>query len=147
MYVTLAMSGQMQSLKNIDQSRPWVMRTYYSSQVCITTWIQSIWNWYSPESSAYCMHNVSSRCIDCVFFAIDDASREGRKSVPDLGVALERQSYENGSVSIALARPGLVLSDLVPIKSTFPCRGCESPFRHPSFSSSSYECCATGWSE
>ncbi|KAL3409220.1 CDP-diacylglycerol--inositol 3-phosphatidyltransferase [Aspergillus fumigatus] len=32
MYVTLAMSGQMQSLKNIDQSRPWVMRTYYSSQ-------------------------------------------------------------------------------------------------------------------
>ena len=36
MYATLAMGGQTQSHKDIDESRPWVMRIYYSNQVCIT---------------------------------------------------------------------------------------------------------------
>lgn len=33
MYATLAMGGQRQSHKDIDQSRPWVMRAYYSNHV------------------------------------------------------------------------------------------------------------------
>ncbi|EAW20216.1 CDP-alcohol phosphatidyltransferase family protein [Aspergillus fischeri NRRL 181] len=37
MYATLAMGGQTQSHKNIDESRPWVMRTYYSNQKVLFT--------------------------------------------------------------------------------------------------------------
>jgi CDP-diacylglycerol--inositol 3-phosphatidyltransferase len=32
-YATLAMGGQRQSHKDIDESRPWVMRAYYSNHV------------------------------------------------------------------------------------------------------------------
>ncbi|RAL13874.1 CDP-alcohol phosphatidyltransferase family protein [Aspergillus homomorphus CBS 101889] len=37
MYATLAMGGQRQSHKDIDQSRPWVMRAYYSNRKVLFT--------------------------------------------------------------------------------------------------------------
>ncbi|KAF4151767.1 hypothetical protein CNMCM6069_003064 [Aspergillus lentulus] len=37
MYATLAMGGQTQSHKDIDESRPWVMRIYYSNQNVLFT--------------------------------------------------------------------------------------------------------------
>lgn len=72
MYATLAMGGQRQSHKDIDKSRPWVMRAYYSNRVSASPFFNAnIISWYIYRKfcllSARWMRHFSLRYI-CFHF-------------------------------------------------------------------------------